>query len=127
MGAQHPSVDTIISSQLPSLSDFFKSFKILNKLFNGEKEAEDNRWISSSIFYNPSILRRKGPSKKCSSPMEMLIPNHFGLTEKNIWKIDKKSKFNNSHFISQDDFNLKFGTSINNLNYMSLKKPWKPI
>ena len=127
MGAEHPRVNKIISSELPSLSGFFKSFKRLNKVFNGDKEAEDNRWISSSIFYNPTILRRKGPSKKCSSPMEMLIPNHFGLKEENSWRMDVKSMFSNSQFISQDDFNLKFGTTINILNYMSLKKLWNPI
>ena len=59
--------------------------------------------------------------------MEMLTPNHFGLKEDNSWKIDIKSVFSNSNFISQDEFNLKFGTKINSLNYMSLKKHWKPI
>ena len=127
MGAEHPRVNSIIDSELPSLSVFFKSFKILNQVFNGDKEVEDNWWISSSIFYNPTILRRKGPSKKCSSPLEMLIPNNFGLKEENSWKIDIRSVFSNSNFISRDDFNLKFGTSINNLIYMSLKKSWKPI
>ena len=88
MGVEHPKINRIISLELPSLSGFFKSFKILNRTFNGNKEADNNRWINSSIFYNPTILRRKGPSKKGSSPMEMLIPNHFGLKEDNSWKID---------------------------------------
>ena len=127
MGAEHPRVNKIISSELTSLSGFLKSFKILNKVYNGDKEAKDNRWISSSIFYNPIIQRRKGPSKKCSSPMQMLIPNHFGLKEENSWRMDVKSIFSNSNFISQEDFNLKCGTIINTLNYMSLKKLWKPI
>ena len=122
MGPEHPRENNIIDSELPCLSDFFKSFKKLNRVFNGEKEVDENRWISSSIFYIPTILRRKGPSKKCSSPMEMLIPNHFGLKEESSCKMDIKSIFSNSHFISQDDFNLKFGTKINTLNYMSLKK-----
>ena len=54
--------------------------------------------------------------------MEMLIPNNFGLKEESSWKMDIKSMFSNSLFISQNDFNLKFGTKINKLNYMSLKK-----
>ena len=54
--------------------------------------------------------------------MEMLIPNHFGLKEESSWKMDIKSMFNNSLFIPQNEFNMKFGTQINTLNYMFLKK-----
>ena len=122
MGAEHPKVNKIINSELPSLSSFFKSYKKLNKIFYGNKEADDNRWSSGSIFYNPSILRKKGPSKKCSSPKEILVPNHYGLKEEYSWKMDLKSMFNNSNFIPYDEFNQKYGLKINILNYISLKK-----
>ena len=36
--------------------------------------------------------------------------------------MDIKSMFSISQFISQDDLNLKYGITINTLNYMSLKK-----
>ena len=57
----------------------------------------------------------------------MLIPNHFGLKEEGSWKMDIKSMYSNSLFISQNEFNMKFGTNINTLNYMSLKKLLNPI
>ena len=56
--------------------------------FYGTKEAGDNRWLNSSIFYNPTILKKKGPSKKDLSEMEMLKPNHIGLKEDMSWKVD---------------------------------------
>ena len=125
MGPEHPRVNKIIDSELPCISDFFKSFQKLKRVFNGEKEVEDTRWINSSIFYNPTIQKRKGPSKKCSSPMEMLIPNNFGLKAESSLKMDIKSIFSNSH--SQNDFNLKFGTKINTLNYYLSRKLLNPI
>ena len=100
MGSEHPRINKIIDLELPCVSDFFKSYRELNRVFYGEKEVEDNRLINGSILYNPTILRRKGPSKKCSSHKEMLIPNHFGLKEESSWKMDIKSMFNNSLFIS---------------------------
>ena len=61
LGAEHPKINKIIDLELPCLSGFFKSYKKLNKTFYGNKEADDNRWSNGSIFYNPSILKQRGP------------------------------------------------------------------
>ena len=125
MGAEHPRVNKIINSELPSLSGFFNSYKKLNKFVYGDKEAEDNRWSSGSIFYNLSILKKTGSLKKNHNSKEMLIPNHYGLKEEYSWKMDLKSMFSNSNFIPHDELNNKYGLKLNFLNYISLKKPLK--
>ena len=81
IGAEHPKINKIIELKLPSLSSFLMSYKKIIVAFNGIKEARDNRWINSSIFYNPTIQRRRGPSKKAKSPMETLKLMDIGLKE----------------------------------------------
>ena len=74
LGAEHPNINKIIDLELPCLSSFFKAYKRLNKTFFGNKDADGNRWSNGSIFYNPSILRMRGLSKKGHSPKEILVP-----------------------------------------------------
>ena len=81
-----------------------------------------NRWSNGTIFYNPSILKQRGPSKKCLSLKEIIVPNHFGLKEEMSWIMDFQSMFSNSKFISYEDLNYKYGIKINALSYLSLKK-----
>ena len=122
MGAENPKLNTIIDKELPSLSNFLKAYKELNKIFTGNKEIEDNRWLNSSIFYNPTITKRKGPTKKNQILMEYLKPCHFGLKEEFSWRIDLISVYQNGSLISLTDFNTRYVSKMNSLEYLSLKR-----
>ena len=93
---------------------------MINLIFYGAKEAGDNRWLNSSIFYNSTIRKKEGPLKDFSE-MEMLNPNHILLKEDMNWKVEVKSLFNDKIFISIHDFNAKFGAKINTLSHRFLK------
>ena len=92
-------------------------------IFYGNKEADDNRWSNGSIFYNPSIIKQRGTSKKGHSLKEIMVPNHFGLKEEMSWKMDFQSLFSDSKFLSYDELNYKYGIKMNALSYLSLKRP----
>ena len=79
------------------------------------------RWSNGSIFYNPAILRRRG-LKTDLSYREMLTPSLFGFKNEVSWRMDLRSLFNDSIFLTHDELNLKYGTKINFLHYISLKK-----
>ena len=64
LGAEHPKLNKIIGLQLPGVSGFIASYQRTNRAFYGCKEAGDNRWLNSPIFYNQTILRNTGPTKK---------------------------------------------------------------
>jgi hypothetical protein len=88
--------------------------------FYGKRMAGDNKWIHSPIFYNPTILRRRGPTKKGHSSLDMLHPNH-GWPKKINRKIDINSIFNNNRLITTDKFQQWFTIKINLLNFQTLK------
>ena len=56
LGAENPKINSIIKKDLPGLSRFFIALKRLINSFHGNKEAADNRWINSNIFFNPNFL-----------------------------------------------------------------------
>ena len=52
----------------------------------------------------------------------MLVPSHYGLKDEVSWKMDLRSLFNETTFLTQYELNQKYGLKMNFLNYMSLKK-----
>ena len=64
----------------------------------------------------------RGLSKKDHSLKDLLVPSYYGLRDEVSWKMDLRSLFNGTAFLTHDELNLKYGTKMKFLNYMSPKE-----
>ena len=59
---------SIISKNLPCISEFIQSYQEFSTKFSSEPTTIENRWLNNPFFYNPKILHGVGRAKRPFNP-----------------------------------------------------------
>ena len=106
----------IINANIPVISTLFEAYKSFKHQFPTKPETKDNSWLHQNAFYNMSITRKQPNTKEKVA----LKPTFYGIPDE-FHTLSIKDLYPSGSFISNTELNTLTNTTIQNLQYLSLK------
>ena len=108
--------NNIIKDNIPVISSLFEAYKSFKHQFPTKPDKMDNSWLNQNVFYNMNITRKQPNTKE----KVFLKPTFYGISD-TFHTLSIKDLYPSGIFISNEALNTLTATTIQNLQYLSLK------